>query len=172
MSRNEITIEDARLVFRNFSGEEGKFNPKGNRNFSILLSQEDAEYLRHEGWNVKYLKPREEDDIPQPYLTVKVKFDNYPPSVYLITSNGKTKLNADEVQKLDYAECERADLTITGYNWEVNGKTGIAAYLKTLYFTAREDALAKRYSNVPDTALDAISSRDNNFGIDSDKLPF
>ena len=32
----KITFEDRKILFRNFSGEEGKFNAKGRRNFCIV----------------------------------------------------------------------------------------------------------------------------------------
>ena len=71
---NDVNLEDCRLVFKNLSGNEGKFNAAGNRNFCVLLSPEEGKALREEGWNVKELKPREEGDLPQGYLKVKVNY--------------------------------------------------------------------------------------------------
>ena len=56
MIKNNITIENARIGFRNFSGKEGKYNPKGARNFCVFLAKEDAENLEQEGWNIKWLE--------------------------------------------------------------------------------------------------------------------
>ena len=33
----EIRIDNAKIAFRNFAGEERKFNPAGNRNFCVFL---------------------------------------------------------------------------------------------------------------------------------------
>ena len=49
---NNITIEDCRIAFRNFAGKEDKFNPKGSRNFALLLDEDEAEKLAGLGWNV------------------------------------------------------------------------------------------------------------------------
>ena len=145
-----ITVENARIIFRNFSGEEGKFNAKGDRNFCVLIDAGDADALVREGWNIKWLRPRDDDDEPQAYLPVKVNFNNIPPKVILITGRGKTKLDEDTIGSLDWAELENVDLIIRPYDWNVNGKSGRKAYLKAGYFTIAEDEFESKYYDVPD----------------------
>ena len=145
MAKN-LKIEDAKILFANFSGEEKAFNPKGRRNFCVLINPDDANNLADEGWNIKTLKPREEEDEPLPYLQVAVSFEYKPPKIVLITSGGQTILTEDMVGRLDWADIETADIIITPYPWSVNGKSGIKAYLKTAYITLAEDDLEKKYS--------------------------
>ncbi len=57
-------IEDARLIFRNFTGKEGQYNNEGARNFSVILTDDVAVEMLRDGWNVKYLEPREEGEPP------------------------------------------------------------------------------------------------------------
>lgn len=148
--QSNITIENARIVFRNFSGKETEYNRKGSRNFAVLVDDEMAKVLADDGWNVKLLKPRDpEDDQPQPYLPVEVSFENYPPMIALVTDSGLKYVQEDTVHILDWVEIEKVDLEVRPYNWQVNDKFGVKAYLKSMYITIIESDLAKKYSNVP-----------------------
>lgn len=158
MVNSNIKIENAKVRFRNFSGKEGKYNPAGRRNFCVLLDEEDAQSLFDEGWNVKYLQPKDKDngDDPQAYLQVAVSYANIPPKVYLVTSKQKTLLDEETIGMLDWGEFANFDLVIRPYNYDVNGKTGVKAYLKTLYATLVEDEFADKYEDVPDSAMSAV----------------
>jgi hypothetical protein len=155
-----VVLEGRRILFRNFSGEEGRFNAKGQRNFNVLLEQAEAEAMLEDGWNVKWLQPREEGDDPQPRIEVSVHFGKNPPRIILITSRGKTPLDESMISLLDWAEIENVDMIIRPYQWDVNGKTGVKAYLKSIYVTIREDELEKKYLDVPDSAAVAMLSHE------------
>lgn len=139
-------IEDARIIFRNFSGKEGMYNREGDRNFCVVLTPELASQLENDDWNVKYLKPREEGDPDTPYVMVSVNFDNRPPRIVMISSTARTNLGEDMVEILDWAEFRTVDLIARGYEWNVNGKTGTKAYLQSLFVTIEEDALERKYA--------------------------
>ena len=111
-----------------------------------LVIENLANRLADDGWNVKKLSPRDEEDTLTYYIQVRVRFDNIPPRVYLLTKNKRTELYEDSIQSLDYAEFSNVDLVIKPYQWEANGKTGVSAYLKTMYVTINEDPFAEKYS--------------------------
>lgn len=150
---DNIVVENARLIFKNFAGEESKFNRAGNRNFCVILDGDSAEDLRQMGWNIKALRSREDEDEPTYYLQVTVAFGNFPPKVIMISGKTKTVLDEESIATLDYAEIANVDLIIRPYHWEVNGKEGIKAYLKTMYVTIEQDVFAGKYDCLDDEEL-------------------
>ena len=150
MAKNieNIKIENARIVFRNLSGKPDKFNPQGGkRSFSVVIEDpEFANELKKEGWNIKQFNPSQDsDEEPAHFISVKVSYNNIPPHIYLCTSKNKTLLNEDTVGQLDYAEISNVDIVITPYQYEMSGRSGISAYVKTMYVTVVEDEFASKY---------------------------
>jgi hypothetical protein len=160
MIKNNIVIEDAKIGFRNFTGASGKFNPVGRRNFCVFLEQDLGKILENDGWNVRWLQPKEESEDPRPYLQVTVSYDNIPPKIILVTKKGKTIMDESSINVLDWAEISSVDVIIRPYNWEVSGKNGVKAYVKSMYVTIVEDEFESKYYDVPDSAKNTIKNGD------------
>jgi hypothetical protein len=161
MVKNNIVIENARIGFRNFSGKEGRFNAAGKRNFCVFIDTELAMRLEEDGWNIRWLEPKDAGEQKQAYLQVSVSFDNIPPKMVIISSKGKTILDEESVSLLDWAEIKEVDLIVRPYNWTVqagtrNEKSGVKAYVKSMYVTIHEDEFESKYYDVPDSASDSI----------------
>ena len=150
--RNILQIDniDGRdILFRNFSGEESKFNRKGDRNFSLRLRDtETVDALIEEGWNVRVKPARDEDEDDFMRLPVKVKFSDYGPKVYLWTGDRRNELDEESIDCLDSIDIDYVNMDIRPYNWEVNGRTGRTAYLQTIEVFQRVDRFEERYRSM------------------------
>ena len=145
-----ISIDNAQIRFRNFTGEPTKFDKTGGkRTFSVILEPDMAEKLREDGWNVKSWEPDGADE-PIYHLPVEISYKIYPPKVWMISGNKKTMLSEDTISALQYAEFTKVQLIIRPYCWEVNGKSGIKAYVKAMYATIEEDEFEKEYRSLED----------------------
>lgn len=149
--RDTVTIRDARLIYKNFTGRAGDYNAEGVRSFSVMLGEDEAGALEKDRWNVKPMKRREEDEEQFYHLKVAVNFDKRPPRIWLVTGMGKhkTMLDVDAVRVLDVLESVKVDLEIVAYDWELrSGASGRKAYLSTLFFHPYESPLELEYSTV------------------------
>jgi len=145
--RPSFTVENADIIYRNFSGLKTKFNAEGQRNFCVVLDEKVADQMKADGWNVRTREPREEGDDTLNYIQVKVNFDSArPPRVILVSSAGQTPLNVETISTLDYVDIATVDVQAVAYSWELRGETGITAYLKKLYVVIEEDELDLKYS--------------------------
>jgi hypothetical protein len=155
MADDTVLMEGVRLLFRNFAGKEDQYNREGDRNFSVVIpDRATAEAMAADGWNVKWLKPREDDEAEgeeeTPILSVSIRYDVFPPNVTLVTSGNRTQLDESNIEMLDFADISNVDLIVRPYTWQVQGKTGIKAYVKTMFVTIEEDELVKKYSQMGD----------------------
>ena len=141
--RDILQFDDARIIYRNFSGAPSKYNREGDRNFAIVIpDQEIVDALINEGWNVKIKPPREDGDDPFMYLPVKVKFNDRGPNVYLSSNGNLVKLDEESISCLDDVDIISVDLDVRPYDWEVNGKLGRTAYLQSIRVTQQLDRFA------------------------------
>lgn len=147
---NTVLMEGVRILFRNFEGKEGQYNRAGDRNFSVVLPSDVADAMERDGWNVKRKDPREEGDEGLIHLPVTVSYKGRPPRVVMISSRGRTELGEGEIEVLDYVDILNVDLIVHPYEWTVNGKSGVKAYLKSIFVTIEEDELELKYADVRD----------------------
>ena len=142
--RGILQIDDARIIYRNFSGVGSKYNREGDRNFAVVIpSQEIADELIKEGWNVRIKPPREEDEEPFMYLPVKIKFSDRGPNCYLRSGKVQTKLTESTIGCVDDIDILSVDLDLRPFDWDVNGKTGRTAYLQSIRVTQKIDRFAQ-----------------------------
>lgn len=145
--RGILQIDDARIIYRNFSGAPSKYNREGDRNFAVVIPDQDiADRLINDGWNVKIKPPRKDGDDPFMYLPIKIKFNDKGLRVYLESGNNMRRLDEESVSCLDYADIISVDMDIRPYDWEVNGKEGRTAYLQSIKVVQRIDRFEAQYA--------------------------
>lgn len=139
---NNLTIRNARIIFRNFSGRASQYTPEGRRSFSVVIEDEAlARDLIQDGWNLKLLKKRDDNEPNHWHLPVAVFFDKYPPQIVNVSGNNKIALGEDTVSMLDWAEIKYVNLTIRPHEYEIGARKGVKAYLKTMIAFVVEDEL-------------------------------
>lgn len=145
--RDILQIDDARIIYRNFTGRGDKFNREGDRNFAVVIPDEDlAHELADKGWNVKIKPPREDGEPPFMFLPVKVKFNGRGPNIYLETGRARNRLDEESIGCLDDIDISEVDLDIRPYDWEVNGKAGRTAYLQVMRVVQNVDRFEERFA--------------------------
>lgn len=146
--RGILQIDEARITYKNFEGRGSKYNREGDRNFALIIpEQEIADEMIANGWNVRIKAPREEGDRPFMYLPINVKFNENGPHVYLKSGDKINILDEETVGMLDHIRIASVDLDVAPYNWEMNGRDGISAYLRSMKVTQYiEDRFYQEYS--------------------------
>lgn len=150
----QLQIDDARICFRNFRGEESLYNAEGARSFSLVIPNEElADALQNDeneygaGWNVKIKPAREAGETPFIHMPVKVKYtDRSQPRIYLISGKNRIELNEETVAMLDDIDIRRVDLDIRPYDGESRFGAHRTAYLQTMYVEQEIDRFAARFA--------------------------
>lgn len=146
--RGLLMIDDANLIFRNFKGAGDKYNRKGDRNFSVIINdQEIADALVKEGWNIKIKESNEEGAAPMMRLPVKIKYgeDGRGPNAYLKSGKSMIRLTEETIGMLDDINILSVNMDLRPYDWEVDGKTGRTAYLNSISVTQAVDRFDEEY---------------------------
>ena len=144
-----LIIENAEIIYPNFSGREGKFNREGDRNFSVLVPLDPpglAEQLAAEGWNIKEYYQNNEPTGRHYISGVSINFKYYiPPEIHYISNGNDLVLTEDMLagriaRQLDGRGAERVDISIRPREWTRNDGTkgGIKGYVDEMRIVARK----------------------------------
>lgn len=175
----DIIVENATIVYKNFSGDPTALNPDGGkRSFCLVLIPEVADILRADGWNVKFRAPRDESEEGFYYTQINVNVDSkFPPKIVLIsTFNGnrvKRELHGNEVQRLDKLRLENIDVCIHPYEHGRPGPYKVKGYLSEMAATQVEERsfFGGKYDDIPDTSNGSTGLTAASAGI-VEEVPF
>lgn len=144
-----IRLEGAHIYFKHFSGAADEFHREGERDFRVVIPEELAPQLIEDGWNIKsYVHP--ETGETSYSLAVSVSYKLRDPEIYIYNNQVRRSLTQETVECLDNAEIENIDMIINPYLWELNGKSGVKAYLKEMHVTLKESYFANKYAAYTD----------------------
>ena len=153
VDNGRIKIEDIDgkdMMFRNFRGEPGPKNRQGDRNFTIVLHDEEmAQQLANRHWYVKAVPPRREGDELTFRIDVKLgyKIDRLKPKIVIHSKQGAVSIDEDMVYKLDGYRFERYHVVLNPHYWiNDNGEDQIKAYLLEFHGDLVEDYFADKYA--------------------------
>lgn len=168
-----LKIENASIIYKNFSGTRDEYHP-GRRTFHVILDEDEATALEADGWNVRHKPSKADPSVMFHTLPVEARFDNYPPKIVMIGESSKkvTFLDETTVGQLDSAAIKTIDLMLSPSKWTAAGRTGIKAYLKTAYVTIEEDDLDLKYAALLEDAMSRAGEFNPAPGDDDENVPF
>jgi len=163
-------LDDRDLIFRNFSGRPTDYNPNGGiREFAIAFKNYNAEFdeevakncdiMAEEGWNIR-VKEKGKDgttsyipgasydyDNHRIYMSVKARFDNYPPDIHIIVEGkGRDTLYSEEMTSaIDSLTLHNVSVELSPSHWNDRGTDRIKAYLATMWAIAEPNPYEERY---------------------------
>lgn len=141
-----LQIDKARICQRHFSGKADEFHAEGERDFSLIIPNQDiADELLKDGWNVKIKPSKDPDGTPFMFLKVKVEPDRGGIVAWHIAGNAKRRLRTDELHRLDQMQIERVDLDIRPFDWTHGNRSGRSAKLVAIRVYQKIDRFTAEY---------------------------
>lgn len=161
-----LNVENAVMIYKNFSGKPTFVNPQGGkRTFSLVLNKEFGERLSDMGWNVKVKEVRDQLEEGEKTRTVSwqdyvstfaTEFDHaliyteivvneeseYPPKIYKVSEFNGEKTMAlippEQWSRLDESELNNVDVAIHPYTHgrSIANPNAKKGYLKSMYAVA------------------------------------
>lgn len=152
---NNVIIENAEIIFSNFSGREGRYNREGNRCFSVMVPDESlAMQLKEDGWNIKERFINDEPTGRYYINGVNINFDYYIKPVIVYVSNGneivltEELLNSGIAAQLDGRGAERYDVSIRpSARKRPDGTVGIKGYVDEMRIVAKKSLFGQHTEN-------------------------
>ena len=156
-----LTIEGVEFIYNtNFAGEaRPPYDKAGERYFNARIpSDEQAEIMARDGWNVKWTKPSKtatqdiiDQHVPVPYLTVAVGFKFRPPTILMIRNDRPVVISERTCGILDSTEFTKVDVTVRARWWENDSGKGYKAWLSEFYGHVQMSELGNKYAHLLDT---------------------
>lgn len=167
---NNINIEDGILAYTNFSGKKSE---SGKRTVTFVIPDDIAQDLIKDGWNLRLETfEKQPDRSPRYLLNCTIQYrtkDGRPkdPKIYLVRPNGLQHMTEETVDNLDGGvDILSVDAVIRPFYWEVGSRSGISAYINSMYITVKEEPVDAKYRKMLQEMNEDVSIDDLPFAID------
>jgi hypothetical protein len=165
---NDIILENGMIAYRNFSGRPTEYKPEGGiRTVTFVIPDEWADDLRNDGWKIRY-EEKKERFLLEATVLYRTK-DGRPkdPKVFIVRDDNKLiHMTEETVGELDSADIVSVDAVIGPSRYNFGGKTGIKAYVNSLYIKIRENPIERKYRQMLDDMDASFNADDLPFPID------
>lgn len=145
----DINITEGQIAYSNFSGAPTQYKPEGGeRSVTFVIPDNIAEDLANEGWKIRL---QEFDDGTSRYLldtTFLFRTRNgqpRDPKIFIVRDKKLIHVTEETVDSLDHADIVSVDAVISPSYWEWAGKSGIKAYINSMYITIKENPIDAKY---------------------------
>lgn len=151
---NNLDLSNHRIFARDLDGS--KAEKKGfarERSFLVALDPEEAASLEEEGWPVKFLPPKNDEEDGTHFMKVKVGFGKIPPKIVVLNpvTRKKKALNENTVIELNWIYIlDVPQMIVRPYNYNLRGREGTSVWLNSIYVTKRVDPFEEKFSDYAD----------------------
>lgn len=151
----DLEIENAYIFSKNFKGSK-RVNPRtnkvvnaeGTRGFCVRIDNADiAQQMLEDGWNIKINPSEIEGEDPFCYLPVEARFNNFPPSIYMVSGGKAHELDISHVHQLDDKRFNKVNLVIHPRRYQNDeGEWKIKAFLREGWFFIEQSRFAEEWA--------------------------
>ena len=167
----DINITEGKIAYSNFSGSPTQYNPEGgSRTVTFVIPDDIADGLINEGWKIR--KQEFDDGTSRYLLDAAFLFrtrNGQPrdPKIFIVRDNRLIHVTEDTADALDRADIVSVDAVIAASHWEYAGRSGIKAYINSMYLTIKENPIDEKYRKMMEEAEAEVPDISS-----SDELPF
>ena len=166
----DINITNGQIAYSNFGGNPTQYNPDGGqRNVTLVIDDANAEELAKEGWKIRLQEF--EDGSSRYLLDVSFLFRTRngqlrDPHIFIVRDNRLIHVTEETADALDHADIVSVDAVISPSYWEYAGRSGIKAYVSSMYLTIKENPIDAKYRKMMEESCPDVSGMDGDLPFD------
>lgn len=168
----DINIEKGQIAYSNFSGSPTQYNPDGgSRTVTFVIPEEMVDDLLNEGWKIR--EQKFDDGTSRHLLDATFLFRTRngqlrDPKIFIVRDNNTLiHVTEETVDALDRADITSVDAVLAASYWEYAGRSGIKAYINSMYITIKENPIDAKYRKMMEEAEAEVPDISS-----GDELPF